>query len=136
MNMFWKSKVNNFYFRIIRFILKDYILRFNISMNDSLVVQMFNCSKYVLDYSSSISFGEFLLIDNSIKEFSTRAILSHKMEILWILIGFNQSNDVWMIDLPENTDFLFNHDNFIIWDLVSMQAFDCIPWFWIWDFRS
>jgi len=36
-------------------------------MNDSLVMQMFNCSKYILDYSRCISFWKFLFVNDSIK---------------------------------------------------------------------
>ena len=103
-------------------------------MYDSQIMQMLYCCKDVLDDPCCVSLYKLLLINDSIEQFSSGTVFCDKVEILRILIGFNQSNYVGMVNLPQDADLLFDHDNLIITDLIPMKTFDRIPRLWIRDF--
>lgn len=134
--MFTQSIINQFHFRIRGAIFKQKVLRLNVSVHNSNFVKMFNCTKNLWNYWSSVSFTESFLLNNSVEEFSTWTVLSYKMIVFWILIWLKKLNAIGMIDLSKNVYLLLNHHNIIIFNLASWHWFNGIPWFWIWDFWS
>ena len=84
----------------------------NVAMSDTKGVTMMQSFETLVNHLCSMFFSVGLTLFDAlvlgIEELSTSAKLHHKVQIVLIVVGFKVLNDVWMVDLSEQINFVHN----------------------------
>ena len=107
-----KTKVSHLYDYIvdgIAFCPRDqYVIRFQISMDNLFMVHIVHSEQDLLHNSSCLSLGEFFLLQNVTAKIAPCNQLHHHKKVLGTLQDFHHSYNVRMLCLPENLKLLLH----------------------------
>ena len=82
------------------------ILGLNVSMGYVDRVAVINRPEKVEHYVLHLSFGKVCLVNDSVKELSTRTVFHHQVKVLRILICFKILHNVRVVKSREDLNFL------------------------------
>mmetsp|Transcript_21975 Transcript_21975/g.36369 ORF Transcript_21975/g.36369 Transcript_21975/m.36369 type:complete len:244 (+) Transcript_21975:2813-3544(+) len=106
--MLAQTKINHLQLRIGAGRGEKKVFELEITVNDSLGVQIPHCTQHLFDQSSTLSFRVMVvrLLIQSIKQLSAKAKFLDEVNFIVAFVHFFEANNVWMIKLAHYKDLL------------------------------
>lgn len=108
---------------------KHYVFQFQVSMTNTMIVQMLDCAKNLLDNLGCSLFLKLPLL-HLFKELTSFAQLSHKVEVILIHVDLVEVYNIGVINLHENVEFIFQHTDIRL-DSISVNPLASKFFLWI-----
>jgi hypothetical protein len=108
---------------IIILFIKKKIFRFDISMANSILVQVTKSVKWLLHYTRCLLLCQMLLLSDMVKKFSSLTKFSNQKAYSISFPSLKKFNNIWMVQWPQNTDFVL--ECLVICYSRFLHRFDC-----------
>ena len=116
-----ETEVDDFEFIVF---VQHYVLRFDVSVDNTLGVHVADCSKKLFHVflSNPLRQDLVILIFYFFEQFTAVDVLHRKIEISLVLVGFIVFYDIRVIKLGQRLHFLSDH---LVLEVLSFKDFDC-----------
>lgn len=100
------SKIDDFDLVHVVLALQKDVFGFQISVDDFVIVAISHCRNQLLEHQCSRLLREVVLVDDEIEEFSSLAQFSHDVEILFVLVEFQDLEHAGMVNFSQQIDLV------------------------------
>ena len=101
------------------------VLRLEVSVSNIPTVTVSDSLENLFRHMSGLLLSELLARADLFKELASIAKLSHEEDVAFVLVDFIEANDVWVIQVLEDVDFILHSDTLSIIELQLVNNFDC-----------
>jgi hypothetical protein len=121
-----RAKVDDFEFIICSLVLFQHdILRLQVSMDDIVLMAIVDGRQNMLHYLCSILLWQPSLLQNLVKQLASRADFCNDEEALLILKVLIDLDNIWMIEILENIDFVIKRLLFMLAHALFANHLHC-----------